>query len=217
MSGVEMELTARLSKAEEAAKFSRQHLANSLWALATLERLPSGRLLIAVAEAMKERASDCNPQEISNTVWAFAKLGKPLLLFTAVCCCFAPPLFLLFASVACYCFVPKLYTKLKDAVVQYISADTCTLCWHLLASSVLAAVAALHCCFVPPHALASLVLAAVSALGMPSLVKLVLLLLCCLYITVVSAVCQSQLGWPYRPLTALFCLCITAHLWCWHA
>lgn len=68
-------MTARLGKPEEAIKFSRQHLANSLWAMATLELLPSSRLLAAVAEAMKERASDCNPQEISNTVWAFAKLG----------------------------------------------------------------------------------------------------------------------------------------------
>ena len=77
MAAVETELTARLGKPEEAAKFSRQHLANTLWALATLELLPSGRLLEAFAEAMKERASDCNPQEISNTVWAFAKLGEP--------------------------------------------------------------------------------------------------------------------------------------------
>ena len=76
MQAVEMEVTARLGMPEEAIKFSRQHLANSLWAMATLELLPSGRLLAAVAEAMKERASDCNPQEISNTVWAFAKLGE---------------------------------------------------------------------------------------------------------------------------------------------
>lgn len=76
MHAVEMEMSMRLGKPDEAIKFSRQHLANSLWALATLELLPSGRLLAAVAEAMKERASDCNPQEISNTVWAFAKMGK---------------------------------------------------------------------------------------------------------------------------------------------
>ena len=75
MKAVEKEMTARLAEPEEAAKFSRQHLANSLWAMATLELLPSGRLLHAIAEAMTERASDCNPQEISNTVWAFAKLG----------------------------------------------------------------------------------------------------------------------------------------------
>ncbi len=76
MQAVEVEVTTRLGVPEEAIKFSRQHLANSLWAMATLELLPSGRLLAAVADAMKERASDCNPQEISNTVWAFAKLGE---------------------------------------------------------------------------------------------------------------------------------------------
>ncbi len=86
MQAVEVEVTARLGVPEEAIKFSRQHLANSLWAMATLELLPSGCLLAAVAEAMKERASDCNPQEISkektlsfgvsNTVWAFAKVGE---------------------------------------------------------------------------------------------------------------------------------------------
>ena len=78
MHAVEVEVTARLEKPEEAVKFSRQHLANSLWAMATLELLPPGRLLAAVADAMRDRASDCNPQEISNTVWAFAKLGKPV-------------------------------------------------------------------------------------------------------------------------------------------
>ena len=84
MSAVEVEMTARLGKPEEASKFSRQHLANSLWALATLERLPSGQLLIALAAAMQARASQCNPQEISNTVWACAKLGQPCSLLPCV-------------------------------------------------------------------------------------------------------------------------------------
>ena len=35
---------------------------------------PGRQLLSAVGQAMAERASDCNPQEISNTIWAFAKL-----------------------------------------------------------------------------------------------------------------------------------------------
>ena len=76
MRAVEMEVANRLSRPEEAAKFSRQHLANTLWALATLEVVPTERLLKAVAQAIRERASDCNSQEISNTVWAFAKLSK---------------------------------------------------------------------------------------------------------------------------------------------
>ena len=86
MQAVEIEMTKRLGQPEEAAKFSRQHLANSLWAMATLELLPCGRLLAAVAAAMKERASDCNPQEISNTVWAFAKLGELCMCQTGVEC-----------------------------------------------------------------------------------------------------------------------------------
>ncbi len=37
---------------------------------------PGPAFLRAVANAMAERASNCNPQEISNTVWAFAKLRE---------------------------------------------------------------------------------------------------------------------------------------------
>ena len=76
MSAVEAEVIARLGKPHEAAKFSRQHLANSLWAVATLDSHPSRHLLAAVAQALQERVKECNPQEISNTVWAFARLGK---------------------------------------------------------------------------------------------------------------------------------------------
>lgn len=42
---------------------------------------PGAAMLRAVANAMAERASNCNPQEISNTVWAYAKLRKLLLTF----------------------------------------------------------------------------------------------------------------------------------------
>ncbi len=52
MLAVEVKVTARLGIPEEAVKFSRQHLANSLWAMSTLKLLPSGRLLAAVAQAM---------------------------------------------------------------------------------------------------------------------------------------------------------------------
>lgn len=78
MTAVEAEIIARLGKPHEAAKFSRQHLANSLWAMATLDSKPSRSLLAAVAQALQERVKECNPQEISNTVWAFAKLGTSL-------------------------------------------------------------------------------------------------------------------------------------------
>ena len=59
---------ARLDIPEEVVKGSRQHLANRLWAMPTLELVTSGHLH---AKAMKERASVCNPQKISNTIWAF--------------------------------------------------------------------------------------------------------------------------------------------------
>ena len=43
------------------------------WCLAA-QMDPGQPMLRAVAAAMAGRAADCNPQEISNTVWAFAKL-----------------------------------------------------------------------------------------------------------------------------------------------
>ncbi len=52
MLAVEVNMTARLGIPEEIVKFSRQHLANSLWATATLQLLISGRLHAAVAKAM---------------------------------------------------------------------------------------------------------------------------------------------------------------------
>ncbi len=60
---VEVELTARLGRPEDAIKLSRQHLANSSWRMPTLEQLISGRLHAAVVKAMQERGVDCKPQE----------------------------------------------------------------------------------------------------------------------------------------------------------
>ncbi len=37
---------------------------------------PGAAMSRVVANAMAERASNCNPQEISNTVWAYAKLRE---------------------------------------------------------------------------------------------------------------------------------------------
>jgi hypothetical protein len=73
MSAAATEVTIRLTQGESET-FSRQHLANTVWAYATLEVDPGWRLLSAMADAMCQRAADCNPQEISNTVWAMAKL-----------------------------------------------------------------------------------------------------------------------------------------------
>ncbi|KAK9814956.1 hypothetical protein WJX73_003116 [Symbiochloris irregularis] len=74
-SGIALELCNRLA-GEEAQAFSRQHLSNTVWAFGTLERegQPRKRLMSAIAAAMVDRVAECNPQEISNTCWAFAKL-----------------------------------------------------------------------------------------------------------------------------------------------
>lgn len=42
---------------------------------------PKQALMKGIAAAMAERAADCNPQEISNCVWAFARLSTPSLLW----------------------------------------------------------------------------------------------------------------------------------------
>ncbi len=72
---VTVEVIERLSSATAVA-FSRQHLANTAWAFATVEYEGGSYFLSKLAKALTIRAKDCNPQEISNTVWAFAKLRK---------------------------------------------------------------------------------------------------------------------------------------------
>ena len=75
---------------KEVIKGSRQHLANRLWAMPTLQLVTSGHLHAAVAKAMQERASVCNPQKISNTIWAskFCQTGQvnhtvpPIMVYT---------------------------------------------------------------------------------------------------------------------------------------
>ncbi|GAB4822437.1 hypothetical protein N2152v2_009483 [Parachlorella kessleri] len=69
------EVGARLSTPDQAGDFSRQHLANFVWALATLDYDPGKKLLQQVAQALCERADKCNPQEVSNSVWAYTRLG----------------------------------------------------------------------------------------------------------------------------------------------
>ncbi|KAK9861764.1 hypothetical protein WJX84_008936 [Apatococcus fuscideae] len=55
--------------------FTRQHLANMLWAYATLETHPGLSMLSLATSDLAKMAPTCNPQELSNTVWALAKLG----------------------------------------------------------------------------------------------------------------------------------------------
>ncbi|KAK2080103.1 hypothetical protein QBZ16_002499 [Prototheca wickerhamii] len=55
--------------------FSRQHLSNTLWALATLEYDPGKAVMAALGAAQATRVPTCIPQEMANSVWAFARLG----------------------------------------------------------------------------------------------------------------------------------------------
>ena len=50
---------------------------NLAWSYATLEAEPRPELMSILASALVQRISDCNPQELSNTIWAFAKLRAP--------------------------------------------------------------------------------------------------------------------------------------------
>ncbi len=59
---VEVAVTARLGILDEVVKGSRQQLANSLWAMPTLNLLISRRLHAAVAKAMQDRGVDCKAQ-----------------------------------------------------------------------------------------------------------------------------------------------------------
>ena len=45
---------------------------------------PKQALMKGVADAMAERAAECNPQEISNCVWAFARLSMCTYLLCLV-------------------------------------------------------------------------------------------------------------------------------------
>ena len=80
-----LEMIERLSS-PTAVAFSRQHLANTVWAFATVEYEGGSYFLGKLARALTLRAGDCNPQEISNTVWAFAKLRKLLLSYYRLKC-----------------------------------------------------------------------------------------------------------------------------------
>ena len=45
---------------------------------------PKQALMKGVADAMAQRAAECNPQEISNCVWAFARLSTRTRLSPAL-------------------------------------------------------------------------------------------------------------------------------------
>jgi hypothetical protein len=68
------EVTRRLLDPEKEKIFSRQHLANYIWALATAEYDPGEVALRAAAESLRTRLSLCIPQELTNACSGFAKL-----------------------------------------------------------------------------------------------------------------------------------------------
>lgn len=74
LEAISNEVTARLQDPERAAAFSRQHLANLIWALAATNFPVSQQTFSAVCGAILTRADTCLPIEIANTVYACAKL-----------------------------------------------------------------------------------------------------------------------------------------------
>ena len=55
-------------------QYTSQEVANSLWALATLEHHPGVQLLDASAIQIARRMEQFSPQDTTNSVWAYAKL-----------------------------------------------------------------------------------------------------------------------------------------------
>jgi hypothetical protein len=51
-----------------------QEVANTLWAVATLEHNPGVALLDAAAVQILRRLDQFSPQDTSNSIWALAKL-----------------------------------------------------------------------------------------------------------------------------------------------
>jgi hypothetical protein len=64
----------RLTDPEKAASFSRQHLANIVYSWAVIDLNVGTQTLQVVADALSLRADECNPQEISNSIFAFTTL-----------------------------------------------------------------------------------------------------------------------------------------------
>jgi hypothetical protein len=55
--------------------FNSQELANTLWALAKLDRRPGATLQRLLDDAVCWQVDEFKPQELANTLWAMAKLG----------------------------------------------------------------------------------------------------------------------------------------------
>ena len=55
--------------------FKAKNIANTLWAFATLQILPSGLLLAGLKMRSVVLVDTFIPLDISSTLWAFAKMG----------------------------------------------------------------------------------------------------------------------------------------------
>jgi hypothetical protein len=53
-----------------------QALSNVLWGLATLEQDPGDEFWDAATARLTRLAHNCEPQHLSNSAWAFAKLQR---------------------------------------------------------------------------------------------------------------------------------------------
>ena len=60
--------------AQSLPQYTSQEIANSLWAVATLEHHPGVQLLDAAALQIARRIEQFSPQDTTNSVWAYAKL-----------------------------------------------------------------------------------------------------------------------------------------------
>ncbi|KAL4515162.1 hypothetical protein Ndes2526A_g09534 [Nannochloris sp. 'desiccata'] len=74
LSAIANEIHCRLSDPSQEKEFSRQHLVNYFWALATVEYNPGDAAVRAVVNALTTRVSLCNAQELANAVWSCSKL-----------------------------------------------------------------------------------------------------------------------------------------------
>ena len=83
------EVMRRLTDPETVDSFSRQHLSNLAWSLATLEYNPGRQLLGLMAGALATHAENCLPQEVGNSIWAFGRMQfyhAPLMAAMAEAC-----------------------------------------------------------------------------------------------------------------------------------
>lgn len=106
-----------------------------VWAYANLGYDP-GALMDAVAQCSEDRMRGFTPQNISNILWAFAKLGMFLVLLTAKQC--SRPWISDSAGSSC---LPQVYEHLK---LSFALPEAGTCCAHCLCCNLGGGAALLH-------------------------------------------------------------------------